>query len=102
MNDEIRQLQERVEQLERLVGEVHLSDDAIVGADYVARQFGCSPEAVVRGRFGTDRIKRIRRKPLGFRKGDVHKALKQLAQKPVIDDFVLKARVVRRKSIIKK
>lgn len=47
------------------------SPDAIVGAEYVARLIDCSPEAVVRGRFGTDRIRRVREKPVGFVKREV-------------------------------
>lgn len=49
----------------------NLSPFAIVGADYVSYRFGCSQDAVIRGRFETDRIPKIRKKPIGFRKSDV-------------------------------
>ncbi len=44
---------------------------AVVGMDYVAFRFGCSESAVVRGRFETDRIPRLREKPIAFIKRDV-------------------------------
>ena len=47
------------------------SPDAIVGAEYVARLIDCPPESVVRGRFGTDRLRRVREKPVGFVKREV-------------------------------
>lgn len=49
----------------------NLDPAAIVGADYVAFRFNCSESAVVRGRFETNRIPRVRRKPLAFVKRDV-------------------------------
>jgi hypothetical protein len=47
------------------------SGEAIVGAEYVALLIGCSDESVVRGRFGTDRLRRVREKPVGFVKREV-------------------------------
>lgn len=44
---------------------------AVVGADYVSYRFMCSENAVVRGRFETYRIPRLRKKPLAFLKSDV-------------------------------
>ncbi len=44
---------------------------AVVGTDYVAFRFSCSESAVVRGRFETDKIARLRDKPLAFVKRDV-------------------------------
>lgn len=48
-----------------------LNPSAIVGTDYVAYRFNCSESAVIRGRFETDKIPRIRQKPIAFRKRDV-------------------------------
>lgn len=47
------------------------SPDAIVGAEYVARLIDCPAESVVRGRFGTDVLRRVREKPVGFVKREV-------------------------------
>jgi hypothetical protein len=44
---------------------------AVVGVDYVSYRFGCSETAVIRGRFGTDDIPRLRSKPIAFIKRDV-------------------------------
>lgn len=74
---EILTVEERLARLEALLVQTHLPDDAIVGADYVARLFGCSEAAVVRKRFGTGNIPRCRLKPLGFRKGDAHRVLRE-------------------------
>lgn len=98
----------RLERLERLFSEVHLPPEAIVGADYVAQMFACSVEAVVRGRFGTDKIPRVSNKPVRFKKSDVHRILntkikpqKTIAEK--VDEAIRNARPVkRRKSIITK
>ena len=79
MTDE-QQILERLERLERFVVETRLPDYSIVGAEYVAKLFDCSPEAVVRGRFGTDAIMRVRNNPAGFRKADVHRVLKNLSK----------------------
>ncbi|MCA1623163.1 MAG: hypothetical protein LC768_06790 [Acidobacteria bacterium] len=58
----------------------HLPAGAIVGADYVAYKFGCSEEAVVRGRFETDRIPRLRKKPVAFVKRAVDEVWLNLNQ----------------------
>jgi hypothetical protein len=44
---------------------------AVVGADYVAYRFGCNESAVIRGRFETDKIPRLRNKPIAFIKRNV-------------------------------
>ena len=49
----------------------NLSPAAVVGVDYVAFRFGCSESAVVRGRFETDKIPKLRNKPLAFIKRNV-------------------------------
>ena len=105
MSDKIENLEQRIAQLERLFSEAYLPADAIVGANYVAKLFDCSPEAVVRGHFGTNQIPRVRERPVGFRKSDVHKVLKELT-KPV-SQKAAEARakaypVKRRKSVITK
>jgi len=43
----------------------------VVGSDYVAYRFGCSEAAVIRGRFETDKIPRLRNKPVVFIKRNV-------------------------------
>lgn len=48
-----------------------VSPDAIVGAEYVAALINCYPDSVVRGRFGTDELRRVREKPVGFVKKEV-------------------------------
>ncbi len=49
----------------------NLPPAAIVGTDYVAFRFSCSESAVVRGRFETNRIPRLREKPVAFIKRNV-------------------------------
>ncbi len=49
----------------------NLPPAAIVGTDYVAFRFCCSESAVVRGRFETSKIPRLRDKPIAFIKRDV-------------------------------
>ncbi len=49
----------------------NLQPAAVVGVDYVAYRFGCSQSAVVRGRFETDKIRRLRNKPIAFIKRNV-------------------------------
>lgn len=49
----------------------NLSPFAVVGVDYVSYRFGCSQDAVTRGRFETDKIPRLRNKPIAFKKSDV-------------------------------
>ncbi len=49
----------------------NLSTMAVVGVDYISYRFGCSENAVVRGRFETYKIPRLRKKPLAFIKSDV-------------------------------
>ncbi len=56
----------------------NLPPAAIVGVDYVAFRFGCSESAVVRGRFETSRIPRLREKPIAFIKRDVDQVWQNL------------------------
>ena len=49
----------------------NLPPAAIVGTDYAAFRFSCSESAVVRGRFETNKIPRLREKPIAFIKRDV-------------------------------
>jgi hypothetical protein len=49
----------------------NLTPAAVVGTDYVAYRFGCNESAVIRGRFETDKIPRIRNKPIAFIKRNV-------------------------------
>lgn len=60
----------------------NLSPSAPVGVDYAAFRFGCSEAAVIRGRFGTDKIPRLRNKPIAFQKKDVDAAFKNLTKSP--------------------
>ncbi len=53
---------------------------AIVGVDYVGFRFNCSEPAVVRGRFGTNKIPRLRDKPIAFIKRDVDEIWQNLHQ----------------------
>ena len=84
-----------------------LPENATVGKDYAAYRFGCSEEAVVRGRAGTHllRTKRVSDKPLKFIKRDVDAAWKQYtkpaAEKAAEERFNSKP-VKRRGSIITK
>jgi hypothetical protein len=96
-------LQEQINELKRLIVETRLPDEAIVDANYVAQLFGITPEAVIRKRFGTDKIRRVREKPVGFRKGDVHKVLKDLTRPAaeVAAEAIAKAKP-RKRSIITK
>jgi hypothetical protein len=55
---------------------------AVVGTDYVSYRFGCSEDAVIRGRFETDKIPRLRNKPLAFIKRNVD-AIWQNLNKPI-------------------
>ena len=77
---EIEQLKQDLADLRRLVIETRLPDDQIVGAEYVAALFDCSVDAVIRKRFGTAKIRRVRLSPVGFRKADVHTVLKDLTR----------------------
>ncbi len=56
----------------------NLPPAAIVGVDYAAFRFGCSESAVVRGRFETSKIPRLRDKPIAFIKRDVDAILQNL------------------------
>jgi len=55
----------------RIVYFENLPPAAVVGTDYVAFRFGCSESAVIRGRFETNQIPRLREKPVAFVKRDV-------------------------------
>ncbi len=85
-----KQLIERLENLESEVrylkasqGFAHLSSTSIVGTDYVAKLFGCKKVSVVRKRCGTDSLKPVRLKPLGFVKSEVDRAHKEFTKTPV-------------------
>ncbi len=58
----------------------NLPPAAVVGIDYVAFRFGCSESAVIRGRFETNRIPRLRRKPVAFIKRNVDQIWLDLSQ----------------------
>jgi hypothetical protein len=49
----------------------NLPAGAVVGVDYASYRFGCSQDAVIRGRFETDKIPRLRNKPIAFIKRNV-------------------------------
>ena len=53
---------------------------AIVGTDYAAYRFNCSESAVVRGRFDTNKIPRLREKPIAFIKRNVDQVWLNLNQ----------------------
>ena len=101
-------IEERLEKLERITFEQSLPDYAIVDADYVARLFSISRGAVVNKRFGTHKIPRCREKPVGFRKADVHRVLRETSkttQEKAAAEIAgarLLKRKPRKKSIIKK
>ena len=85
MSDVNAQLQTMQKQIDLLAAKLrcfenfsYLPEKAIVGAGYVAILFGCSEEAVTRGRFGTEELrkKRIRFKPDGWLKQVVDAAHK--------------------------
>ena len=88
MLQEIKALTQKVERLECAsnINQVtyfeNLRSDAIVGADYVAYRFNCSESAVIRGRFGTDQIRRIRNKPLRFIKREVDSVFREMTRPP--------------------
>jgi hypothetical protein len=78
MADVTEQLQKMQKQIESLAAEVrflksfgNVPDTRMVGADYVAQVFDISEEAVVRGRYDTDKLRRARTKPVGFIKSEV-------------------------------
>jgi hypothetical protein len=87
LEDEFIKLIRRTEKLESEIRVLQANrfnvGDQIVGVDYVAAKFGCSEEAVVRGRFKTGRIKRVRQKPIGFKKSDVDKVWTEITKTPV-------------------
>lgn len=62
----------------------NLPPSAVVGVDYVAYRFGINQSAVVRGRFDTDKIPRVRNKPIAFIKRNVDLVWHEL-NKPVSD-----------------
>jgi hypothetical protein len=78
MGNVTEQLQKMQKQIESLATEVrvlkafgHVPETRTVGADYVAHLFGISEQSVVRGRFDTDKLRRVRTKPVGFVKSEV-------------------------------
>jgi hypothetical protein len=56
----------------------NLQPAAIVGVDYVAYRFNCSESAVIRGRFETNRIPKIRKSPIAFIRRDVDEIWRNL------------------------
>lgn len=81
-----------------------LPSTATVGKDYVAYRFGCTEEAVVRGRAGTHLLKnrRVSEKPLKFIKRDVDAAWREYTRpaKEKAAEERAKAKPVRKRSII--
>jgi hypothetical protein len=82
-----------------------LPSTATVGKDYVAYRFGCTEEAVLRGRAGTHLLKnkRVSEKPLKWIKRDVDAAWREYTR-PAKDKAAeerAKAKPVRRRSIVK-
>lgn len=75
----------------------NLPPTAIVGKDYVAYRFNCSEAAVVRGRFDTNQIPRLRNKPIAFIKRNVDAVLQNLHKSPAE-----KAAEIRRKAVAPK
>lgn len=75
----------------------NLPPTAIVGKDYVAYRFNCSQEAVVRGRFDTNQIPRLRNKPIAFVKRNVDAVWQNLHKSPAE-----KAAEIRRKAVAPK
>lgn len=85
MADVTEQLQRMQKQIESLETEVRVlksfgsvPDTRTVGADYVAQLFGISEQSVVRGRFDTDKLRRVRTKPVGFVKSEVDRLHREL------------------------
>jgi hypothetical protein len=85
MTDISTQVQTLQKQIDLLTAEVrslrsfeYLPKQAIVGADYVSMLYGCSSDAVTRGRHGTGELrnKRVRFNPDGWLKADVDAAHK--------------------------
>lgn len=97
-------IEERLEKLERFYYEQSLPDYAIVGANYVAVLFDIKPIAVVNRRFGTHKIPRCREKPVGFRKGDVHRVLREVSKttEEKAANAMARARTVKRRPTGKK
>lgn len=58
----------------------NLPPGAVVGREYVAYRFDCIEDAVVRGRFGTDKIRRVRNSPVKFIKREVDAVWQNLNQ----------------------
>ena len=84
--DEIADLKQSVARLqsEYSISQItyfeNLAPAAIVGPDYVAYRFGCSETAVIRGRFETHRIPRVRKKPVAFTKREVDAVWQNLSR----------------------
>jgi hypothetical protein len=78
---------------------------ATVGKDYVAYRFGCTEEAVVRGRAGTHLLKnrRVSEKPLKWIKRDVDAVWREHTRPAKVKaaEERAKAKPVRKRSIIK-
>lgn len=55
-----------------------LDPSAVVGVDYASWRFNCSENAVIRGRFGTDKIPKLRNKPVAFLKRNVDEVWRNL------------------------
>jgi len=92
---------ERLERLERQVVEMRFSD-RIVGTDYVAELLDISVAAAIRGCFGTGKIPRARKKPIGYHKSDVDKFFRQMTKSIPETAAEIRAKTkTRRRSIIK-
>lgn len=82
-----------------------LPNTATVGKDYVAYRFGCSEEAVLRGRAGTGRLtaKRVSDKPLKWIKRDVDAAFREFTKstpEKAADERENARPIKRRKSVV--
>ncbi len=103
-------LLERLAALESEVAELKadnrfagLSPNSIVGKDYVAQLFGCSETAVLRGRCGTQGLKPVRFKPLGYLKSQVDRWHREYTKsaRDIASEAIREARPEkRRKSVI--
>lgn len=78
----------------------NLPPGAVVGVEYVSYRFGCSQEAVIRGRFETNGIPRFRNKPIAFIKRDVDAVWMNLNQS--VSDKALEIRHKTNKRKVKK
>lgn len=118
MTDFELQLLQRIENLEDKVNQLQsgkspvvetalrfdsLPPNTTVGKDYIAWRFGCSVDAVSKGRNGTDRIRFVSHKPKKALKSEVDRAFREYT-KPVAQKVAEnRAKApIRKRSIIKR